>query len=362
MMEKKVRSNVAIALAGIVTIAPLFSGSALAGDAGWYLGAGIGISEMEPNTKNTRYSIDDERDFGGKIYLGYGLSKRWNVEGYYSDLGEVTIKPNGSIGYTDMGVSALYYFHGSNAMEKGLSAFVRGGVGRMNNDTALPYQRDNDNHLMYGAGFEYGFGNGVVLRADLDLYDEDSRLLTVGLRFGLGAEEAPASEPKPVVVPVVEAEPVIVADPEPAPEPDTDGDGVLDINDSCPGTATGVQVDGKGCEIERVIVLKGVTFGLNSNELAGESETVLDEVVETLQRYPDQKVEIAGYTDSQGNAAYNRDLSQRRADAVRDYLMAKGVAAEQLTAVGFGEEDPIADNATAEGRALNRRVEMHLLD
>jgi OmpA-OmpF porin, OOP family len=79
-----------------------------------------------------------------------------------------------------------------------------------------------------------------------------------------------------------------------------------------------------------------------------------------LQKYPDVKVSIEGYTDSVGNPNFNRLLSERRANAVRDYLIERGVEPPRLVAVGRGEENPIATNATPYGRSLNRRIEFHL--
>lgn len=404
MIERAVRGCVTLALATAMTMAPLVAAEAETKEGEWYVGAGLGISEMEPNTNNTDYSIDDERDFGGTVYLGYTLDKRWSVEGYYSDLGEVTLKPKGSIGYGDVGVSALYYLYGNNSTSRrGLSAFVRGGIGRMRNDTNLPYRRDNDLHFMHGAGIEYGLANDVTLRAGLDLYDEDSRLFSVGLRIALNGEEKPVIEPPKdsdgdgvidakdqcpgtpqgeVVdasgcVVIKDSDNDGVADPQDqcpgtpqgkevdasgcAVIKDSDNDGIPDPNDQCPDTAAGEKVDAKGCVLETVIELKGVTFANNSAELVGESDKILDEMAETLKRYPEQRVEIAGYTDNRGSEKYNQQLSERRANAVRDYLIGRGVTADRLTARGFGEADPIADNASAEGRSANRRVELHLL-
>ena len=82
----------------------------------------------------------------------------------------------------------------------------------------------------------------------------------------------------------------------------------------------------------------------------------------TLQKYPDVKVEAEGHTDSSGADAYNMSLSQRRAEAVRDYLVQRGANAANLTARGFGESRPIADNATREGRAQNRRVTLRIVE
>jgi OOP family OmpA-OmpF porin len=123
-----------------------------------------------------------------------------------------------------------------------------------------------------------------------------------------------------------------------------------------------VAVDATGCpviaEIADRMALEGVEFKLNSAELTASSTTTLDKVVEALQAYPNDTIEVAGYTDSSGNDEYNRELSQRRAESVRQYLIMKGIAPSRITAVGYGEENPIADNATREGRARNRRVEI----
>jgi outer membrane protein len=104
------------------------------------------------------------------------------------------------------------------------------------------------------------------------------------------------------------------------------------------------------------LVLKGVNFETASAKLKPESEKILDGVVKTDIQCHCAKVDIRGYTDSVGKAAYNQKLSERRAIAVKDYLEGHGVPPGVLTAQGFGEEHPIASNATADGRAQNRRV------
>jgi OOP family OmpA-OmpF porin len=103
-------------------------------------------------------------------------------------------------------------------------------------------------------------------------------------------------------------------------------------------------------------VLKGVNFETASAKLKSESTAILDGVAATIARCHCSRVEIRGYTDSVGKPDYNQKLSERRATAVKDYLESHGVAAGILTAQGFGEENPIATNKTAEGRAENRRV------
>lgn len=147
---------------------------------------------------------------------------------------------------------------------------------------------------------------------------------------------------------------------------DEDRDGVCDGMDKCPGTPAGAKVDASGCEVvvekETPLVLEGVNFELNSVRLTPQSSTTLDRVAGALRRSPDVRVEVAGHTDSSGSEAYNQKLAQRRADAVRNYLVGKGVDASRITAKGYGESQPVADNSTEAGRARNRRVELRRLD
>ncbi len=145
-------------------------------------------------------------------------------------------------------------------------------------------------------------------------------------------------------------------------EVDSDHDGVANSADRCPATPAGGRVDIHGCVIQDVIVLEGVHFATASAELVGDSRRILDDVARTLKAHPELRVEVAGYTDDRGSRRYNRRLSQRRAEAVRRYLISRGVDAGRLTARGYGPEDPIASNATEAGRAKNRRVELHIAE
>jgi OOP family OmpA-OmpF porin len=143
---------------------------------------------------------------------------------------------------------------------------------------------------------------------------------------------------------------------------DSDGDGVIDINDKCPGTPAGDRVDTSGCSLPNVMTLKGVIFDNDKASLQASSTATLDEAVATLKRYPGLKVEVAGHTDNVGNDAHNLDLSQRRAKEVMDYFVSHGVAADRLSAKGYGETQPVADNGKAAGRAQNRRVELRAMN
>ena len=145
-------------------------------------------------------------------------------------------------------------------------------------------------------------------------------------------------------------------------ETDGDSDGVADSQDQCPNTRAGAQVDINGCEIREEIQLQGVNFETNSDRLVAGTEGVLRDAAATLQRNPTIRVEVAGHTDSDGAAEYNESLSQRRAETVRDFLISEGVAEDRLTALGYGESAPIADNGTAAGKAQNRRVVLRVLE
>ena len=120
--------------------------------------------------------------------------------------------------------------------------------------------------------------------------------------------------------------------------------------------------------VERAILETGlfrtttVNFEFAKAALLPTSAATLDVLADVLRRYPDLRVEVGGHTDDRGSDATNDALSQRRAESVRDYLVASGVASDRLTAVGYGERRPVADNGNDTGRALNRRVEFVVLN
>ncbi len=140
---------------------------------------------------------------------------------------------------------------------------------------------------------------------------------------------------------------------------DKDKDGVTNDKDKCPNTTKGAKVDADGCEVMAKFVLENVTFASGSATMTGESSAILDRVAKTLLDNPKiTAIRITGYTDDRGAAKLNKALSAKRATAVMHYLASKGVDAAKMSASGMGPANPIADNATAEGRQANRRVEL----
>jgi outer membrane protein OmpA-like peptidoglycan-associated protein len=113
---------------------------------------------------------------------------------------------------------------------------------------------------------------------------------------------------------------------------------------------------------KRRIVLRGVNFDFDKSNIRPDARAILDEAVATLQGEPQIRVSVEGHTDARGSDAYNQKLSERRADAVADYLARGGIARSRLSTEGFGESKPVASNMNEDGRAQNRRVELRILN
>ena len=147
---------------------------------------------------------------------------------------------------------------------------------------------------------------------------------------------------------------------------DTDGDGVPDYKDKCPNTPAGTQVDLTGCAkvdtVRKEITLSGDTnFEFNKAALLSSAYPTLDQLAKSMKDNPETRWKIEGYTDSKGSDSYNMKLSRERAQSVVDYLINKGIERSRLEVVPFGESQPVASNDTQEGRAMNRRVEIKLI-
>ena len=138
---------------------------------------------------------------------------------------------------------------------------------------------------------------------------------------------------------------------------DSDGDGVPDDREKCPGTPAGARVNEDGSW-----VIENVTFDFDKAEIKPEFHDELNDVAEILARNYETKIEVSGHTDNVGSAEYNQGLSERRAQAVMEYLVAKGVGKYRITSAGYGFSRPHTTNDTEEGRAENRRVELGAIE
>ena len=160
---------------------------------------------------------------------------------------------------------------------------------------------------------------------------------------------------------------------------DEDDDGVFDRRDRCPDTPANTPVEHHGCPLPQypasvkpaepaptpseVVTLSDandVLFAFNKSDLTPAARSELDSLMSKLQNADVVSIKVIGHTDSVGSDAYNQGLSERRASSVADYLLSQGLAPNKLTSEGRGESEPVADNDTDEGRAKNRRVELHI--
>ncbi len=319
-----------------------------------YVGVNAGVTRLEPRTQGTAFKVGDDTSSGGSLTLGYDLARNWSVEGFFADLGKAGISRRaddvaaGNINYKSWGASLIGYFYNSRRAgdylrgfddegfyrREGLSAFARIGLSRLDTTGSVDFKQLNDTGIHLGAGLEYGWSNGIAARVELISYDEDSKLASIGIlkRFGEAkpypAPTPPPAEPEPQVTP--EKPPVT---PPPAPE-----------KPALPVTPP------------------TILFDFDRSNLTGVARAILDSFVsEMLQPDPRLHIRINGHTDSIGSETYNMKLSIRRAEAVRKYLSDKGIGLERMEIRGFGETQPLNDNATPEKRALNRRVEFELL-
>lgn len=377
----------------VVTVTALFSGIATAqtGDSGFkkrvYLGVGAGQSTLEPDTSQVDgIDVTDENDTAFNLTLGFDLTRRITLEAHFADLGEAELTGNAGIEYRQTSVSGLYYlwngfgtsdFLDADGLDRraGLSLYGRLGVGAMDNEAVgeVEFERDNDVQLIVGLGLEYALPIGLGVRGEFIRFDTDAEYAGLNLLYRFGRPSSASTLPK--AAPEIEAdelpdlpapEPVETLPPPPLPEEllenaavaedDIDGDGVVNQSDECSDTVPGTPVNSSGCAMFNG-TLEGVNFLTSSDTLTETARAALDDVISTLNAFPDVRVSVHAHTDSQGPEAANLALSRNRALSVVRYLIAQGISLDRLEARAFGEEQPIADNKTRAGRLLNRRVE-----
>jgi outer membrane protein OmpA-like peptidoglycan-associated protein/plastocyanin len=302
--------------------------------------------------------------FGGGLSVGKAFSKGLELELLGSYLHFGADKGSGSSG---SGLSSLL---GGTQSSSGSGAqnIAVGGAGAniyLLDEGATSLQGfyiHGDGTYGKAAAFDLGAGYSIPLASlgplsDMSLRLEalyhkqghyDEPVFNIGLKIPIGPRPvAPAPPPPPPPPPPPEA--TITPVPTPAPMP-------------CEESGDQREVTLSGCKRGDVIVLRGVNFDYDKASLTLNAKALLDQVAHALSSRPDIMAELDGHTDGIGGVAYNQRLSERRAASVKNYLVMQGIAANRLTTRGFGKSMPIADNATAEGRELNRRVELKVVD
>ena len=348
------------------------------------LGAGMAaaqsdsVTESESRTESKGYlsvlpyylSVDRDRnlgDAGRGLSIAYG--REWTDRWFWELQTFGNLIESGQPGVTDhyqygAGLDVGYRF----VPGPGATPFVILGAGTVRNDAVVKAEDDTDFIANVGVGFLTGeLGNaGVRIRGEARYVRDDFETgANDGMnewRIGLGVTVPLGRRTiqREVVRERVVTEQVTV----PAEIVDSDNDGVPDQIDQCPGTLAGLATDNRGCAAEsaQTLRLDGVNFETNSAILTADARDTLRRVAEALRGEPNLRAEIAGHTDSTGADDYNLRLSQQRAESVREFLVSEGVEASRLVARGYGETQPVADNSTTTGRALNRRVEFRVLN
>lgn len=335
----------------------------------WYIGAGIGqsraniddqrlIRSLTANGATMSSFTTDERDVGYKLFIGKQLNQYFALEGGYFDLGKFNFKAatsgagvlNGETGFRGANLDLI----GQLPLSQRFSVYARAGMNYAKASTHFTGNRlfavTNPNpsqrklNPKVGLGLEYKFTEALALRGEVERYRlndavgnrGDVDLVSVNLVYKLGrpAAKAPVAYVPP---PAVEPAPAPVVAPTPPPPPPP------------------VPVS------EKVSFAAEALFDFDKSVVKPEGKAALDELLVKLQGMNTEVMITVGHTDSVGTDAYNQKLSLRRADAVKAYLVSKGVDAARVYTEGKGETQPIADNKTAEGRTKNRRVTVEVV-
>ena len=329
-----------------------------------YVGGGIGQSYLDPSVGRGNSSVDDGTQNAWKLTAGWDLNDYLSVEGYYSDLGNVELNPDGKIDYRMIGGDAmLHYWAYGDEREKGsVALYAKAGLSHMtNNGQGVSYDKANTIQLFGGIGAEVYLPSKFSVRIEIESYDTDAALLSLNLikRFGFNSKKSVQKEFSAMVTALPETAagklvPAVL---------DSDSDGLLDNEDECPDTPKGMTINKLGCSIfiaEVSDLISAVQFESDSSTLTASSKIKLNEIADILLSYSAFYIEVKAFTDSSGAVAYNEILSQQRADSVVNYLVKQNIKQSRFVPLGFGEANPIADNDTQLGRAKNRRVEFVL--
>ncbi|WP_153448527.1 OmpA family protein [Vibrio algicola] len=337
------RTLLSTSITSILSLSLLLSANvnAAAENAGeFYLGAKTGWANFDFDPADAS-NVDDDA-WAGSVYGGYQFNTWLSLEGGYNYLGK---------SHYDAEKTKLQNFElGAKAdwnITDSWNLFGKLG-GAYNNVQASNFAGDDNNiSLMLGAGIEYQISHNWRLRGEYQWFDNagdnvsdgagyraqpDVNYVSVGIAYYFG--QAAVAEATPMAAPV-EDQPMVE-------EP---------VQESAPVVA-------EAPKEELAVTLSTGAFTHDSTELTPAAKESMHPVADKLKAEPELTVEIVGHTDSSGSEAYNQKLSQQRAQSAADYLVSQDVDANRIVVKGEGETGPIADNATAEGREKNRRVEV----
>ena len=347
----------------------------------WYLTTSAGFN-LQDGARDTRSAPFGTLGFGKFISPGWSLDGEFNYQNPHFDNQNLLLNPNRPIAGRAQNLNWSQYGFSLDlrrhfiAEGRNWNPYLLAGLGYQRSEEEFdafpspnsPGQREDGNVAgKIGGGLQGDIGRVGVrteLAYRLDADDNSVNapdeswfrdvLASVGFIVPLGPEPS---------------EPVGEAPPPPPPaancaDKDGDGDGVNDCNDKCPNSVAGEAIGPDGCKVNIAIDLKGVNFDFDKSTLRPDAVSILNEAVEILKRYPDLRVEVAGHTDMCGDDGYNQSLSQRRSQAVYDYMTSNGVDSGRMAGPnGYGETRPLVQTGqtTPECRnETNRRTELNV--
>ncbi|HEU4375363.1 MAG TPA: OmpA family protein [Telluria sp.] len=334
----------------------------------WYIGAGIGksranidderlIRALTANGATMTAFSTDERSVGGKLYVGKQLNQYFAIEGGLFDLGKFNFNSttsgngtlNGEVGFRGVNLDLV----GQLPLSQRFSVYGRVGMnyaqakahftGNRLFASTNPNPSERKLNAKAGLGLEYKFSEALAVRGEVERYrvndavgnrgDVDMASINLVYKLGRPAAKAAVYTPPPAAEPV--PAPRVIETPPPAAKP-------MPVS-------------------EKVSFSAESLFDFDKSVVKADGKAALDGLVANLQGMDTEAIVTVGHTDSIGTDAYNQKLSLRRAEAVKAYLVTKGVAASRVFVEGKGESQPVADNKTAEGRARNRRVTVEVV-
>jgi OmpA-OmpF porin, OOP family len=346
-------------------------------------------------SKNVELGVDDQMNEPGPKSAGMlGLRVGYVINARVTAEGEAMVIPTRDDVLND---SAMVYGVRAHARVDLLTTgairpFLVAGMGMHVLRSSSPQMsNDVDRSYHWGAGVRYSLNDRVDLRLDARHLIVPDRTfngatsdfeLTAGAtyKFGVVPTYRPLPAPLPAAAPAGDRDfdgiPDNVdkcpdqpedkdgfQDEDGCPDLDNDNDGIPDIADKCPNqpeTINGWQ-DDDGCPDQVIAELTGIGFDENSATIDGYSNEILEHAYRILRDNPRLQVEISGHTSSEGDADFNLDLSLKRANAVKAWLVKKGIVEKRMFTIGHGADKPIGDNAHSDGRRKNRRIEFRIL-
>ncbi|WP_298973064.1 OmpA family protein [uncultured Psychrobacter sp.] len=325
------------------------SGNGFYKEDGLYTGAALGI-ELTPSTQfQVEYGVSNTDAIGVD-------SSGTEFDG--NDAEQEMISGNFLVGFEEF----------SGYTENAFKPYMLVGAGQSkieiedNDGDKVTGSKDTIGNL--GLGAMYRINDALSLRGEARaIHNFDNNwwegMALAGLEVVLGGHLKPTVAVPPVVEPDVYVPPVVVVEE----DVDSDGDGVVDSLDACPGTPMNVVVDERGCPIpvditDELKMELRVFFDNDKSTIKSQYQPEIAKVAEKMREYPNSTARVEGHASKTGpSARYNQRLSEARAVAVKSMLTNEfGIAPNRLTTVGYGYDQPIADNDTEEGRAMNRRV------